>query len=167
MSKRILIAGPLVAATLIVVAAAMASSAPPESRSVTLATLNGSRVTGTVTLTDIGQGRTRIDVRVDPAGNMDMPAHVHPGTCDTLVPQPRYPLRNVVNGVSITDVIGVASTSASASFARTASSSSTVATGPMRTRYQVSSSSAKRISLAVSDSPSTITTRSAIVPSQS
>ncbi len=45
-------------------------------------------------------------MHVEAAGNLDMPAHIHPGTCVDLVPQPRYPLRNVVNGDSTTVVPG-------------------------------------------------------------
>ena len=41
---------------------------------------------------------------VDPGGNPDMPAHIHPGTCDDLTPQPKYPLENVRNGTSTTVV---------------------------------------------------------------
>ena len=33
-----------------------------------------------------------------------MPAHIHPGTCDDLIPQPTHPLQNVVNGASTTTV---------------------------------------------------------------
>jgi hypothetical protein len=33
-----------------------------------------------------------------------MPAHIHPGTCDNLVPQPKYPLENVRNGESTTEI---------------------------------------------------------------
>lgn len=73
-------------------------------RTIELGTLNNSGVTGSVTLTDVGTGLTEVVVRVDPAGNLDMPAHIHPGTCVELVPQPRYPLRNVVNGASTTVV---------------------------------------------------------------
>ena len=73
-------------------------------RMIELGTLNNSGVTGSVTLTDVGTGLTEVVVRVEPAGNLDMPAHIHPGTCVELVPQPRYPLRNVVNGASTTVV---------------------------------------------------------------
>ncbi len=69
-----------------------------------LATLNASGVTGAVTLTDLGTGKTRVEVRVDAAGHPDMPAHIHPGTCAELVPQPKFPLENVRGGVSITEV---------------------------------------------------------------
>lgn len=71
---------------------------------VQLRTLNGSGVTGTVTLVDAGDGRTQVQVRVEPAGNLDMPAHIHPGSCDNLIPQPKHPLENVVNGTSTTIV---------------------------------------------------------------
>ena len=69
-----------------------------------LATLNSSGVMGSVTMTDLGTGKTRVEVRVDAAGHPDMPAHIHPGTCEDLVPQPKFPLENVRDGVSITEV---------------------------------------------------------------
>jgi hypothetical protein len=75
-----------------------------ESTVVQLKPLNSSGVTGTVTLTDVGDGRIVVDVEVDPDGNLDMPAHIHPGSCDALIPQPVHPLENVVNGSSITTV---------------------------------------------------------------
>jgi hypothetical protein len=84
--------------------ATLGCAAAATSRSVQLDTLNDSRVTGAVTLTDVGRSRTRVEIRVDAAGNADMPAHIHPGSCADLVPQPRYPLVNVVNGVSATEV---------------------------------------------------------------
>jgi hypothetical protein len=71
---------------------------------VQLKTLNDSGVTGTVTLVDLGDGRTQVDINVQPAGNLDMPAHIHPGTCAALIPQPKHPLENVVNGRSTTIV---------------------------------------------------------------
>jgi hypothetical protein len=87
-----------------ILAVAACSGTTNASRTVALNTLNNSGVTGTVVLTDAGQGKTQVEVRVEPAGNLDMPAHIHPGTCADLVPQPRYPLRNVVNGASTTIV---------------------------------------------------------------
>ena len=95
------------AAALVVALAALASgcqAAPLPSTVVQLKTLNDSGVTGTVTLTDLGGGRTRVDVAVAPGGNLDMPAHIHPGTCENLIPQPTHPLQNVVNGLSTTTV---------------------------------------------------------------
>lgn len=94
----------LLAAFVAIVALAGCEAAQPPATVVQLETLNDSGVTGTVTLTDLGDGRTRVDVAVQPAGNLDMPAHIHPGTCDDLIPQPTHPLQNVVNGASTTTV---------------------------------------------------------------
>ena len=85
------------------VAACAAQPSPTPTR-LTLDTLNQSGVTGSVTLTAVGESRTLVVVNVDPAGHPDMPAHIHPGTCADLVPQPRYPLANVVDGHSSTEV---------------------------------------------------------------
>jgi hypothetical protein len=85
----------------VVSACQAAAAAPP--RTIALETLNDSGVTGTVAFSDVN-GRTRVDVTVDPAGNPDMPAHIHPGTCAELVPQPKFPLENVRNGTSTTVV---------------------------------------------------------------
>ena len=68
-----------------------------------LQTLNQSGVTGSVTLISLGD-QTQVDVNVDPAGHPDMPSHIHPGSCDDLVPQPKFPLRNVVDGKASTVV---------------------------------------------------------------
>ena len=92
-------------AGLAAVAVLAACGAPePSPIRLTLRTLSDSGVTGTVTLTAAGDERTLVNVEVDPAGHPDMPAHIHPGTCDELVPQPRYPLTNVVDGRSMTEV---------------------------------------------------------------
>ena len=74
------------------------------SRQVALRTLNDSGVSGTATLTDLGSSRTRVEVVVVPSGNPDMPAHIHPGSCEDLTPQPRFPLENVREGRSTTEV---------------------------------------------------------------
>ena len=73
-----------------------------ESRTFQLQMLNDSGVNGTAVLTDLGDGSTRVVVDVDPAGHPDMPAHIHPGTCAELVPQPLHWLDNVVDGKSDT-----------------------------------------------------------------
>lgn len=92
--------------TVLLGAALLAGCAPAaaQTRQLQLRTLNDSGVTGSVTLTAIDAQRTRVEIAVDPAGHMSMPAHIHPGTCDALVPQPKYPLQNVVNGASVTEV---------------------------------------------------------------
>lgn len=93
-----------VPALLLVLGVAACQGPVEDSVSLQLRTLNDSGVSGTVTLTAIAAGTTRVDVEVDPAGHPDMPAHIHPGTCDDLVPQPRYPLANVVDGHSTSEV---------------------------------------------------------------
>lgn len=72
-------------------------------RTLQLVTLNDSGVTGSVSFHEV-EGRTEVEVRVEPAGNLDMPAHIHPGSCDDLIPQPKYPLENVRDGASRTTV---------------------------------------------------------------
>lgn len=91
-------------AFLLVVCALIAGCAATGPRvTIELETLNESGVTGTVTLISLGD-RTQVDVDVDPAGHPDMPSHIHPGDCANLVPQPKYPLRNVVDGKASTVV---------------------------------------------------------------
>jgi hypothetical protein len=94
----------LLAMTLLLASIAACQAPNRPSTVVQLGTLNNSGVTGTVTLVDTGDGRTQVQVRVDPAGNLDMPAHIHPGSCDNLIPQPKHPLENVVSGASTTIV---------------------------------------------------------------
>ena len=91
----------LIVMVVLVLAACVAPTSAP--RTITLRTLNDSGVTGTVSFTDL-RGKTGVDVEVIPAGNLDMPAHIHPGTCDNLTPQPKFPLENVKNGSSKTVV---------------------------------------------------------------
>ena len=71
---------------------------------VQLAELNGSGVSGTATLTDLGDGMLRVEIDVEAAGNEAMPAHIHPGTCDELDPAPQYPLSDVEDGTSTTEI---------------------------------------------------------------
>lgn len=89
-------------ATLALPAVVSAQTARPVT--VQLATQNASGVSGTATLTDIGGGKTRVEIRVSPGGNANQPAHVHEGTCANLNPAPKIPLNNVTNGTSTTDV---------------------------------------------------------------
>jgi len=92
------------AAALLMAIAFTACSSSAESRTFQLETLNDSGVTGTAVLTDLGDGSTRVVIDVEPAGHLNMPAHIHPGTCVELVPQPLYPLESVVDGASETVV---------------------------------------------------------------
>lgn len=75
-----------------------------ETLTVELMPLNGSGVTGSVRLASVEADRTLVEIEVDPSGNPDMPAHIHPGTCTELTPQPAYPLANVIDGRSSTEV---------------------------------------------------------------
>jgi len=59
-------------------------------------------VNGTATISDAGGGRTRVVVRVNPA-NPNMPGHIHSDACPGAGPVV-YPLTNVVNGQSTTDI---------------------------------------------------------------
>jgi hypothetical protein len=89
----------------ILVAACSPLSGPVEpDLTIRLETLNGSGVTGTVAFSEVQGGRTRVTVVVDPARYPDMPAHIHPGTCANLTPQPKYPLENVIDGTSTTEI---------------------------------------------------------------
>jgi hypothetical protein len=88
-----------------IVVACSPLGAPAEpALTIRLETLNASGVSGTVAFTEVQGGRTRVAIVVDPAAYPDMPAHIHPGTCEDLTPQPRYPLENVRNGTSTTEI---------------------------------------------------------------
>ena len=104
-SSRLLILVIAVAAVIAgaAIVIAVRPAAPAPSRVIQLQTLNGSGVTGSVSFTDL-QGRTRVDIDVDPGANPDMPAHIHQGSCANLTPQPKYPLENVKAGKSTTVV---------------------------------------------------------------
>lgn len=91
----------LITVVAIVLGACQAAASPP--RTISLHTLNDSGVNGTVSFGDLG-GKTGVEITVNPGDNPDMPAHIHPGTCDNLTPQPKYPLQNVKAGVSKTVV---------------------------------------------------------------
>jgi hypothetical protein len=59
-----------------------------------------SGVSGTATLTPKGN-QTQVVLKLKGnTSNVAQPAHFHTGTCDNLAPQPKYPLKDVVNGES-------------------------------------------------------------------
>jgi hypothetical protein len=76
---------------------------------VTLDELNDSGVSGTATLTEVGDNQTRVVIDVTGATG-DHPAHIHTGTCDDLNPNPLFPLNNIdADGKSDTTVdVGLA-----------------------------------------------------------
>jgi len=73
---------------------------------VQLGSQNNSGITGTATLTEIGGGKLRVEIRANGAGAGPQPAHIHEGTCAQLNPAPKFSLANVVNGSSTTEVDG-------------------------------------------------------------
>lgn len=89
---------------LILTLAGCASSSGDAPRILELEPQNDSEVVGNVTLTSSGEGRTVVEIDVDPAGHPDMPAHIHSGTCVEMIPQPVYPLENVRDGTSRTEI---------------------------------------------------------------
>jgi hypothetical protein len=70
---------------------------------VQLSEQNASGVSGNAVLTDLGSGRTQVVLTI-PGDSGNRPAHIHEGTCANLNPAPRYPLSNVANGTSTTEV---------------------------------------------------------------
>jgi CHRD domain len=84
---------------------ASASTAGAQGRveTVTLSPENSSGVTGTATLTDMGNGTMQVVVRITPTTG-DHPAHIHSGQCGPSLGAVVYPLTNVQNGASTTTV---------------------------------------------------------------
>jgi hypothetical protein len=74
---------------------------------VTFAPQNGSKQTGTGSVTAKSGGvQVTFQITNEPKGAVE-PAHIHPGTCAKLNPAPWKVLANVVNGKSSTLVAGV------------------------------------------------------------
>lgn len=103
MNRRLALIGVAAVAVLVIAIGAWNATAAAPARTVTLTTLNDSGVSGTVSFQGRGQ-RTEVSIDVDPGGNPDMPAHIHPGSCEDLIPQPKFPLENVRDGSSVTVV---------------------------------------------------------------
>lgn len=81
-----------------------AAAADPAHHVFALGAQNGSGEIGTVTLTAVGD-KTRVDVAIaNTPADVVQPAHIHLGSCAKLDPKPKYPLANVVDGVSTTTV---------------------------------------------------------------
>jgi hypothetical protein len=66
---------------------------------------NGSGESGAATLRDTPKGLV-VTIHLKNAKG-PQPAHIHAGSCAKLDPKPKYPLHNVVNGMSVTTVPGV------------------------------------------------------------
>ena len=66
---------------------------------------NNSGISGTATLTDLGNNQTRVVINVTGfQGGTPSPVHIHDGTCASLNPAVKYPLTNLVDGKSETTV---------------------------------------------------------------
>ncbi len=65
---------------------------------------NGSGQSGTATLTVNDDGSLHVAIQLSGGSAEPQPAHIHEGSCADLNPQPAFPLTNVVDGSSETDV---------------------------------------------------------------
>ena len=69
---------------------------------VELAAQNNSGETGYAIIKPMGKGiEVTVHLKGGPKG-VAQPDHIHPGTCASLNPVPKYPLENVVDGMSVT-----------------------------------------------------------------
>ena len=90
------------AAVAIVALSAPALASDGNTRVYAIAAQNASGELGTVTLTALGQ-KTRVVVAIANAPtDVAQPIHIHPGSCAKLDPKPKYPLTNVLDGLSTT-----------------------------------------------------------------
>jgi hypothetical protein len=75
-----------------------------KSVTVRLAQQNKSKESGTAKLTPEGD-KTKVEISLKGAPKgVSQPAHVHEGSCAKLDPKPKYPLQNVVDGKSTSEV---------------------------------------------------------------
>ncbi len=84
--------------------AAAGGASAADTLTVQLTAQNNSGQSGTATLTDMGDGTTKVVLSLTDLGATPQPVHIHDGTCATLNPTPKYPLTNMVNGKSETVV---------------------------------------------------------------
>jgi len=66
---------------------------------------NKSGQSGTARLTPAGEGKTKVEISMKgaPKGT-PQPAHIHEGSCPNPDPKPRYPLQDVTDGKSSSEV---------------------------------------------------------------
>ena len=102
LSRQLLIV-PLVAVALVSLGARPDTASAQQAVTVQLSPQNSSGITGTATLTPMGD-QTRVVLTLAGAGAGPEPAHIHAGTCADLDPTPKWPLTSVANGVSDTMV---------------------------------------------------------------
>ena len=71
-----------------------------KSISISLKEQNASKETGSTILTDLGDGKTKVEISLTGAtATISQPAHIHAGSCATIGGV-KYPLTDVVNGAS-------------------------------------------------------------------
>ncbi|MDQ2806264.1 MAG: hypothetical protein M3Z04_04990 [Chloroflexota bacterium] len=78
--------------------------AADEKLTIELKAQNGSDQDGTATITKLSDTMVRVEIQLKNGTTVAQPAHIHKGTCANLDPKPAYPLTNVVNGASETEV---------------------------------------------------------------
>jgi LPXTG-motif cell wall-anchored protein len=101
--RRVFVATLGLALVALMASASTAGAQGARTATVTLSPENNSGITGTATLTDMGGGQMQVVVRISPgAGNH--PAHIHSGNCGPTLGAVVYPLTNVQNGTSTTEV---------------------------------------------------------------
>jgi hypothetical protein len=84
---------------------AASAGAQQQSLTVPMASLNNSGITATATLTDIGGGKVRVEIRTNGTVAGPLPAHLHLASCVTgQLGGPEYRLEDLTNGVSTTEV---------------------------------------------------------------
>ena len=75
----------------------------PHARKIAIGEQNHSGQTGSASLKQVGNDM-QVTVTLKKAPKGAEPAHIHKGTCASLNPAPAYPLKDVVNGKSVTTV---------------------------------------------------------------
>jgi len=101
----------LVLALVALVSLPGAIQAKSNNLAVTMRALGGSGQNGTATLTRPSGGHQTliIDLNGEPKGASE-PAHIHPGTCAKPNPVPKFVLKPVVDGRSVTTIPALAPT---------------------------------------------------------
>lgn len=90
---------------LLLFAALITPVAAADPITIQLGAQNNSGITGTATLTDLGNNQTRVTINVTGfTVGTPSPVHIHEGTCATLNPTVKYGLTNLVDGKSETTV---------------------------------------------------------------
>ena len=76
-----------------------------KSVTVRLAEQNKSGQSGTAKLTPAGEGKTKVEISMKGGKKgVAQPAHVHDGSCPNPDPKPKYPLQDVTDGKSTSEV---------------------------------------------------------------